>query len=352
MTLRLMICFLAATAALAQTQNKPTLQTPAERSASQQNQAPPTLQKRDEQPSEVPLDQAVITVQGLCPADTKPATNSAVPTTKECTITMTREQFGNLLKSFNTNNQPVSPAERRKLAESYVDILVFAEAGKAAGVENTPAFAEVIRVLRLKTLADLYLNQLAEQYRNPSQPEIEAYYQANQKKYEGARLGRIYIPKNNPDPQATPDQKQAYQKKVAQVVDDMQARAGKGEAIDKLQKEAYTTLGISATPPNTEMNVARHGTIPPRLEQEVFSHNAGDAFRGDDANGYLIYRVEKKETAALDTVKEEILRDILRSKMDEKIKELKAPVHTTLEEKYFGAPAPAGPALGQPIPPR
>jgi hypothetical protein len=246
----------------------------------------------------------------------------------------------------------VSPAERRKLAESYVDILVFAEAGKAAGVENTPSFTEVMRVLRLRTLADLYLNQLAEQYRNPSQQEIEAYYQANQKKYEGAKLGRIYIPKNNPDPQATAEQKQTYQKKVVQVADDMQARAGKGEPMDKLQKEAYTTLGITANPPNTEMNVARHGTIPPKLEQLVFSHNEGESFRMDDANGYLVYRMEKKETAALDTVKEEILRDILRSKMDEKIKELKAPVHTTLEEKYFGAPAPASPVLGQPIPPR
>lgn len=355
MRLRLLICFLAATAALAQTSNKPTLQTPAERSASQQNQnqpAPPTLQKRDEQPSEVPLDQAVITIQGLCPADTKPANNSAVPTTKECTMTMTRDQFGNLLKSFNTSNQPVSPADRRKLAESYVDILTFAEAGKAAGVESTPAFAEVMRVLRLKTLADLYLNQLAEQYRNPSQQEIEAYYQANQQKYEGAKLGRIYIPKNNPDPQATADQKQAYQKKVAQVADDMQARAGKGEPMDKLQKEAYTTLGITANPPNTEMNVARHGTIPPKLEQEVFSHNPGESFRLDDANGYLVYRMEKKETAPLETVKAEILRDILRSKMDEKIKELKAPVHTTLEEKYFGAAAPTAPTLGQPVPPK
>ena len=37
-----------------------------------------------------------------------------------------------------------------------------------------------MRVLRMKTLADLYRNQLAEQYRNPSQQEIEDYYKANQ----------------------------------------------------------------------------------------------------------------------------------------------------------------------------
>ena len=71
---------------------------------------------------------------------------------------------------------------------------MFSEAAKAAGVENTPTYVEVMRVLRLKTLGDLYRNQLAEQYRNPSQQEIEDYYKANQEKFEAAKLSRIFIP--------------------------------------------------------------------------------------------------------------------------------------------------------------
>ena len=350
MTLRLMIYALAATAALAQTPSKPTLKTPAEQQSSPA--APPTLQRRDERPAEVPPDQPVITIQGLCPAATSPATNSTVPSTKECSIVMTKEQFANMLKAFNTNNQPVGTAERRKLAESYVDILTFAEAGKSAGMDKTPTYAEVMRVLQLKTLADLYLTQLSEQFRNPSEQEIEAAYQANQGKYESAKLSRIYIPKTNPDPQATPDQKQAYQKKVPQVVDDIQARAAKGEATDTLEKEAYATLAISGAPPNTQMNPARRGMFPPKIEQDIFSHNAGEVFRGDDANGYLIYRVDKREAAALDSVKQEILRDMLRTKMDEKVKELKAPVHASFDEKYFGPAAPANAQPGQPTSPR
>ena len=43
-----------------------------------------------------------------------------------------------------------------------------------------------MRLLRLRTLNEIYRNQLAEQFRNPSQQEIEAYYQANQSKFEGA----------------------------------------------------------------------------------------------------------------------------------------------------------------------
>jgi len=337
MTLRLMICILATSAALAQTQTKPTLQTPAERANTQSNQTAPTLQTRT--PGDVPASAPVITVQGLCPANTSPANNSSVPSTKECKTSITKEQFIDLLKAFNQSNQPVSQADERKLAESYVDILVYAEAGKSAGMDKTPTFDEIMRVLRLRTLADLYLAQLSDQYRNPSDQELEAYYQANKDKFETFKLGRIYIPKNNPDTQAPLEQKQGYPSRAVQVATDIQARAAKGEPLDQLQKEAYTTLGITANPPSTEMNANRHGTLPPKLQEEVDSHKPGEVFRLDDVSGFLIYRVEKKEPAPLESVKKELTQDMYRTKLSAKMKELKTPVHVQLDESYFG-PAP------------
>ena len=230
MTRSLIICILlTVTAAAQKPQSTPSKQAPAAPaatpSASPASQAtPPSLLKRDEKPAEVPPNQPVISVRGLCPAQADIATNTKVPNTAECTISVTREQFDNLVKAFNSSNQPVTQAQRRGLAEKYVELLVFSEAAQAAGVENTPTYAEVMRVLRLKTLGDLYLNQLAEQYRNPPEQEIEAYYQANQQKYEAAKLGRVFLPKNDPDPKATPEQKQEYEKKIQQVSDDIQAR--------------------------------------------------------------------------------------------------------------------------------
>jgi hypothetical protein len=359
MTRSLIICIFLAVAALAQKpQTTPSKQAPATPAASPvpspaatpaPQATPPSLLKRDEKPAEVAPNQPVISIRGLCPAATNPATNSAVPSTAECTISVTKEQFDNLVKAFNSNNQPVTQPQRRGLGEKYVELLVFSEAAKAAGVENTPTFAEVMRVLRLKTLGDLYLNQLAEQYRNPPEQEIEAYYQANQQKYEGAKLSRIYLPKNNPDPKATPEQKQEFQKKIQQVEDDIQARAAKGEDMSKLEKEAYATLGISAAPPSTELSTARHGTFPPKLDQEIFSHKAGEVFRSDDATGYMIYRVDGRQTSPLESVKAEITQQLFRQKMEAKTKELSAPVHASYDEKYFGPPAPAGPA-GPPLP--
>jgi hypothetical protein len=347
----LIICLIVATAASTEVQAKssqqasPTLAKPSAQGTP--SPKPPTLKKPDERPPELSPSQAVITVRGLCLADTAPAVKAAVPSTKDCIITITKEQFDNLLKAFNPGNQPVTIAQRKQAGQAYVELLVFSEAAKAAGIEQNPEFAEVMRVLRLKTLTDIYRTQLAEQYRNPPQEEIEAYYKENESKFEGVKLRRIYIPKNSPNPQATAEQKQSYQAKAQPVADDIQARAAKGEGTDKLQKDAYTTLGITGTPPSTELTTARRGMFPAKLDQEIFSHKAGDVFRADDANGFIIYRIDGQQTMPIDSVKEEITREILRHKMEDKRKELTEPVQANFNETYFGPPAtpsvPAGP---------
>ena len=348
----LIACLIVTTAAAAQAQAKNSQKQPASAppAATQSTPGAPTLKKPDERPADIPPTQPVITVRGLCLAETGPAAKAAVPSTKDCVITVTKEQFDTLLKAFNPNNQPMPPATRRQVAQAYVELLIFSEAAKAAGVENSPSFAEVMRVLRLKTLSDIYRTQLTEQFRNPSPEEMEAYYKENQSKFEGAKLSRVYIPKNDPDPKATAEQKQAFEAKAKQVSDDIQARAGKGEAPDKLEKEAYTTLGIGGTPPTTDLSTARRGMFPAKLDQDIFSHKAGDVFRADDANGFLIYRVDSRETMPMDSVKEEISREIFRRKMEEKQKELTGPVQTNYDESYFGPPV--APSAGPPVPNR
>jgi hypothetical protein len=353
---RLIICLFITSTALAQTPSAPkkqgstTSKAPSLSPTPTPQATPPSLLKRDETPAELPPDAPVISIKGLCLAETSPAITNKVPSNNDCAMTVTKQQFDNLVKAFNTNNQNVTPAQRRNLGQSYVELLIFSEAAKAAGVENTPAFIEVMRVLRMKTLGDLYRNQLAEQYRNPSQQDIEDYYKANQEKFEGAKLSRIFIPTNDPDPQATAEKKAEYQKKVPQVADDIQARAAKGEDMSKLQKDAYTALAIAATPPTTDLGLSRHGTFPPKIEQEIFSHKAGEVFRSDDGTGHMIYRVDSRQTSPLETVKAEIIQQIFRQKMEAKTKELNSPVHAEYDEKYFGPPA-APMQLKPPVPP-
>ena len=170
MICRLIICLFIASTALAQTpgankkQGSTATKAPAASPTPTPQATPPSLLNRDEKPAELPPDAPVISIKGLCPAEEKPAVPNKVPSTSDCSMTVTKQQFDNLVKAFNTNNQNVTPAQRRNLGQSYVELLVFSEAAKAAGVGNSPTYAEVMRVLRMKTLADLYRNELAEQY--------------------------------------------------------------------------------------------------------------------------------------------------------------------------------------------
>lgn len=353
---RLFICIFIASTALAQTpgatkkQGSTATKAPSASPTPTPQATPPSLLNRDETAADLPPNAPVISIKGLCPAENGVAVTNKVPSNADCSMTVTKQQFDNLVKAFNTNNQNVTTAQRRTLGQSYVELLIFSEAAKAAGVENTPAFIEVMRVLRMKTLGDLYRNQLAEQYRNPSQQEIEDYYKANQDKFEGVKLSRIFIPASDPDPQATSEKKADYQKKVSQVADDIQARAAKGEDMSKLQKDAYTALAIAATPPTTDLSLARHGTFPPKIDQEIFSHKAGEVFRSDEATGHMIYRVESRQSSSLESVKAEITQQLFRQKMEAKTKELNSPVHVDYDEKYFGPPATPMP-LKPPTPP-
>ena len=353
---RLFICIFIASTALAQTpgatkkQGQGATKAPSASPTPTPQATPPSLLKHDEKPAELPPEAPVISIKGLCPAENGVAVTNKVPATSDCSMTVTKQQFDDLVKAFNSNNQNVTLAQRRNLGQSYVELLIFSEAAKAAGVENTPTYAEVMRVLRIKTLSDLYRTQLAEQYRNPSQQEIEDYYKGNQDKFEGAKLSRIFIPTNDPDPQATAEKKADYQKKTEQVVADIQTRAVKGEDMTKLQKDAYTALAIAATPPTTELGLTRHGVFPPKIDQEIFSHKAGEVFRSDEATGHMIYKVESRQTSPLESVKAEITQQLFRQKMEAKTKELNTPVHTEYDEKYFGPPV-APMQLKPPMPP-
>jgi len=60
--------------------------------------------------------------------------------------------------------------------------------------------------------------------------------------------------------------------------------------------------------------------------------------------------VESRQPIPLETVKEDISNQIFRRKMEEKTKELTAPVHTDLDENYFGPAGASAPTLRPPAP--
>jgi hypothetical protein len=280
----------------------------------------------------------VITIQGLCSAPAR-KTKSAAPAdaSASCTTIVTKKQFESFLNLINPSHQPIMPAQRQQLAQRYVDLLTFANAARKAGIENKPQFLESLPVQRMGLLQQFYLQDLEEKYKNPSPQEIESYYKQNQQKYEEIKVRRIFIPKTSPVAQ----NKDEYEKKAPQVANDSRERAAKGEDPDQIQKDAYSTLGISPPAGTTDLGKRRRGLFPPQQETEIFALNPGEVTKVEpEVSGYVIYKVESKETVPMEQVKEEISRTLYQQKMRAKVDSLKTTVHADLDPQYFGPPSP------------
>ncbi|HKW77209.1 MAG TPA: peptidyl-prolyl cis-trans isomerase [Terriglobales bacterium] len=300
-----------------------------------------------------PAGEAVITVKGLCASATDGIARPAPASTKEdCVSIVSKSSFEELMHAVAPN---IPPNMKKNVAQQLVELLALAQAAQKAGIDKEPSFAEFMRVQRLTVLGNLYGRSLDEKYKHPPQSEIDAYYKEHQGDFQEAKLRRVYVPKIDPTGKSTtPEQKTAYSEKAKKIADDMYARAQKGEDMQTLQKDAYTALGITTTPPPAELGAIRKGALSPQTDKAVFALSPGGATMADEPAAFIIYKLDTKQQLSEDKVKEEISRMQYQQKMQGRRKEISSSVQATFDDKYFGAGVPAereGPAAAPPVRP-
>jgi len=299
----------------------------------------------------VPPNAAVVTIKGLCsapaskPAASKTAAGTTAAKPAPCQTVISKKQLETLIETVRPN---LPPAQRRMLAQQYVELLVMANAGSKAGLEKDPKVQEQLRLQKLQILASAYTKEQQKKEAEVPEADIEKYYRDNVAKYEEAKLQRIYIPMvteegKPPDAAAT---------KVA--AEKIQARAAAGEDFDKLQKEAFTAAGNKGTAPPVDLGERRRGTLPPKQEEAIFKLKLGEVSAAlDETSGYYIYKVVGKDNVPLDKVHEEIKGTLGRERMRESMEKLRGSVDTTYNQAYFGSAPPAPPTgeMRPPVPP-
>jgi len=344
-----MIGLLAAGTAVAQTASPTPAPAPAQSTSKPSTTAAspgakPSESKETKKPaapaeSALPATATVITVHGAC--GPRPTAKGAAAQSA-CVTHVSKKQFDALLNLVIPPNQPQTPQMRRTLAQRYVELLAIADAAEKAGVEKSPEYA----LLRLRGLAEAYQRQLDEKYKEMPQAEIDAYYNQHKNEFESATLRRLYIPKADAaKPKATADEKAAFAKKAEDISSQLQERAQKGEDMDAIEKDAYSKLGLSTTPPSTQIGPVRKGALPPATDKAIFDLQQGGVFKDDQPTAVIIYKVEKKETLTPDKAKDEIVRALHRQKMEETLKGITSSVKADYNDTYFG------PATATPTPP-
>lgn len=330
------ISLLAGTCAFAQTSAAPPAQALSRIPATQQP-APP-LPPQSFNPDNVPPNAAVVTLHGVCPKDSaSPKIGSAKDSSAKdssCQTVITKEQFNTMLTGMSVASQITTPAAMRSFAESYSQLLALANEGEKAGAENDPRFQELMRIARIRALADTYRHSLDEKYSNPSQQEIEAYYNENIAKYDSFKVERIIVPSINPS--RTAAARAENDKKIQQLAADIRERAARGEEMQKLQDEVYKTLALPAAP-KTDLGMKRRGSLPLGIEKDLLALKPGEVTRLEiEMSGFNIYKLRSRDTIPLEYVKAEITRDLHQKNLEVAIKAVTGNVHPELNEQFFG----------------
>ncbi|MGZ7093706.1 MAG: peptidylprolyl isomerase [Candidatus Angelobacter sp.] len=335
--IRIRIIFLlAGTCAFAQTAGAPPVQAPSHPPAPQAS-APPLVQQQQFNPDNVAPNAAVMVVHGVCPKNAGSANAGSAktdPAKADCQTVITKEQFTAMLSGMNLTSQLPTQAAQRSFAESYAQLLALAGSGEKAGAENDPRFQELLRIARIRALADWYRHALEEKFSNPSQEEIEAYYKENISKYESFKVERIIIPSINPN--RTPAGRAEYEKKFQQLANDIRERAARGEETQKLQDEAYKALSLPS-PPKTDLGMKRKGGLPAGIEKDLFALRPGEVTKLEpEMSGLNIYKLRSRDTIPVEFVKAEIVRDLHQKNMEAAIKSVTGSIHSDLNEQFFG----------------
>lgn len=305
--------------------------------------APPSIQQPVYNPDNVAPDAAVVVVHGVC------QNNAASANPDACKLVITKQQFMAMIGGMNLASQLSTPSAMRSFAESYSQLLALASAGEKAGAESDPRFQELMRVARIRALAETYRHSLEEKYSNPSQQEIEVYYKENIDKYEAFKVERIIVPTANFN--RTPAARAEYDKKIKQLAADIRERAARGEETQKLQDEAYKALNLPASP-RTDLGVKRHGGLPAAIEKDLFALKPGEVTKLEsEPSGLNIYKLRSRDTITVEYVKGEIVRDLHKKNMEEAIKSVTGAVHPEFNDQFFGPTGGrGGPILHTPQP--
>lgn len=308
--------------------------------AAQQQQNPnSTSGKAASLPSSVKPGDPVITISGICRDGHARAENSP-----DCKTIVTREQFEKLLAAVAASGQAVPLRGRQQFAQTYAELLAFAEAARSSGEESSPEFRDLMDLIRIRTLAEIHRRNLQAGVHAPSQTEIHDYYRQNPGDFTNIKLRRILIPRKN----ASAQNQEEYEKHALQVITDLRERAANGEDFDILQKEAFTSLGL-ALPPATLLGNRRKSNLVPEEREEVLGLSAGGVSKVEtEAFSFVIYKVEEKSLLAEDQVKDEISREIYRQRLDNALKEVTSGVHSEFNQQYFPAVAPPANAAAGP----
>lgn len=313
----------------------------------------------------VPADAAVITVNGVCPAQPKTAAAKATtaksatapPATKaaaDCKTVITKAQFEKLASSVAPS---VTPQLKKQLAGVLPRLIAMSAEAKKQGLDKTPQFEETVRFAKMQILTNELQRRIQDQAAKVEPADIAKYYKDHPEGFEQFNVDRIFVPRTKQaeaeaKEQDEKDEKageeaqkvkeaeekaktEAAEQEMTKMAETLRARAAAGEDFLKLQKEAFDAAGMKIESPTVNLPNVRHNGLPP-AHAAVFDLKVGDVSQViSDTGGHYIYKVNSKSQIPLDQASSEIRAKVQSDRTRELMDKVNNSFKVETNEAYF-----------------
>lgn len=354
-------------------------------------QAPPAATPAAPQDASagVPATAAVITINGVCPAQPKPAaaktpakpasaTKASAPS--DCKTVITKAEFEKLLSGLSPTGN-LNPQMKRQVAARLPMLIAMSSQAKKQHLDQTDQYKETLKFVQMQILASELQRKLQSEASEVPESDVQQYYDEHKADFEQYNLDRLFVPrtkqpepdlKNETDKNAKPTEEElkarqaaekaksdAAEQAMTKLAEDLRERAAKGEDFKTLQKEAFDAAGMNIASPTVNLaNVRRTGLAPGHVA--VFDLKPGEVSQViSDTGGRYVYKLNSKTELPLDQVKNDIHGRLQGDRMKDLMDKLNNSYKVETNEAYFGSggapgiPQRPGPgAMARPAAPR
>lgn len=263
---------------------------------------------------------------------------------------LTKSEFETLLKNLpeqiRTQLGGDTPEARRRFAEQFGEVILYAAEAKKRALDATPTAKVQLFLQEQSFLAGLLYQQTLEASK-PTESASKAWFDAHKADYEEAKARHILVRfKGSPVP-LKPNQEDLSEEAALARTKAIRERIVKGEDFAAVAKAESDDAGSGAQ--GGDLGTFGHGRMVPVFEESAFTLPIGEISQPVKSQfGWHLIQVQGRTVKAFAEVKANIDKQLQTETAQKAMQAFKDSGKAVIDEAYFGKPAPAVPPQAAP----
>jgi peptidyl-prolyl cis-trans isomerase C len=289
------------------------------------------------------------------PAPAKPAASPAPGASDPVVFSvgstkMTKSEFETLVKNLpdqiRTQLGGDTPEARRRFAEQFGEVILYATEAKKRQLDTTPTAKVQLFLQEQSFLAGLLYQQTLEASK-PTESASKAWFDAHKADYEEAKARHILIRFKGSAVPLKPNQQDIGEEEALAKAKAVRERIVKGEDFAAVAKAESDDTGSGAQ--GGDLGTFGHGRMVPVFEESAFTLPIGEVSQPVKSQfGWHLIQVQARTVKDFAGVKADIDKQLQTENAQQAMLTFKNAGKAVLDETYFGKPASAAPPQAAP----